>query len=145
MSLDPTLNDELANHKGVHDVENDSDPEGEEGNIEEGSEEEEDEDFLEDFPDDTTVSLAILDDNPLIALFLLLQELELLHSRLTSLKCLRLSRFAQHLKKLGLRQNLVSFLDPNVFCLLTNLEELDLYDNRIKTVGDALTNLTTLA
>jgi protein phosphatase 1 regulatory subunit 7 len=67
-----------------------------------------------------------------------------LHSRLTSLKSLRLGRFAEHLTKLGLRQNLVSFLDPDIFSVLTNLEELDLYDNRVKTVGHALNNLSKL-
>jgi hypothetical protein len=43
-----------------------------------------------------------------------------------------------------LRQNAVSQLDPEVFGLLTKLEELDLYDNKVKTVGDALNHLENL-
>ncbi|KAH7911090.1 L domain-like protein [Hygrophoropsis aurantiaca] len=82
-------------------------------------------DYLEDFPDDT-------------------EELELIHARLSSLACLRLERFGNYLKKLCLRQNAVSQLDPEVFGVLKELEELDLYDNKIKAVGDALNNLTKL-
>lgn len=73
------------------------------------------------------------------------QELELVHSRIGNLKNLRLERFAGHLRKLCLRQNFVSFLDPETFGLLTKLEELDLYDNKVKTVGDALNNLSQLS
>lgn len=43
-----------------------------------------------------------------------------------------------------LRQNFISYLDPEVFHLLTNLEELDFYDNKLKTVGDALDKLENL-
>ncbi|KAG2107105.1 L domain-like protein [Suillus cothurnatus] len=82
-------------------------------------------DLLEDFPDET-------------------DELELVHSRLSSLANLRLDRFARHLRKLCLRQNTISHLDPEVFKLLTQLEELDLYDNKLKTLGDALDNMSTL-
>ncbi|KAG6816296.1 hypothetical protein H0H87_007179 [Tephrocybe sp. NHM501043] len=83
-------------------------------------------DFLEDFPDDT-------------------EDLELVHARIGSLSELRLPRFANYLKRLCLRQNFISFLDPEVFSVLTNLEELDLYDNKLKTTGDALMKLSNLA
>ncbi|KAG1804239.1 uncharacterized protein BJ212DRAFT_1394370 [Suillus subaureus] len=82
-------------------------------------------DLLEDFPDET-------------------DELELVHSRLSSLANLRLDRFARHLRKLCLRQNAISHLDPEVFKLLTQLEELDLYDNKLKTVGDTLDDMSAL-
>ncbi|KAH7930192.1 L domain-like protein [Leucogyrophana mollusca] len=113
-----------ANGNGA-DVNGDTDDEShedeEQGEVGEG-------DYLEDFPDDT-------------------EDLELIHARLSSLTCLRLERFGNYLKKLCLRQNAVSQLDPEVFGVLKKLEELDLYDNKIKTVGEALnelTNLTTL-
>jgi protein phosphatase 1 regulatory subunit 7 len=73
------------------------------------------------------------------------KDLDLVHSRLFSLDRLRLSRFAAHLQRLCLRQNFISTLDPEVFSLLTNLVELDLYDNKIKHVGAALNNLSALA
>ena len=60
-----------------------------------------------------------------------MQELDLVHSRLKDLDNLRLERFADHLKKLCLRTNYISKLDPRTFHALTMLEELDLYDNRI--------------
>lgn len=72
------------------------------------------------------------------------QDLELIHARVTSLTPLRLQRFAGHVKRLCLRQNAVSFLDPEVFCQLQKLEELDLYDNKLKVVGDALDQLSLL-
>lgn len=72
------------------------------------------------------------------------QELNLLHQRIGSLKSLRLERFAKHLKRLCLRQNFISFLDPEVFSLLTEMEELDFYDNKLKTVGDALNTMSKL-
>ncbi|THH09646.1 hypothetical protein EW146_g8631 [Bondarzewia mesenterica] len=90
---------------------------------------EEDFDPLEDFPDET-------------------EDLDLVHSRISSLENYRLSRFAGHLKRLYLRQNFIAHLDPAIFNALTRLEELDLYDNQIKTVDDdalkTLTNLSTL-
>lgn len=73
-----------------------------------------------------------------------LQELELLHSRIRSLANLRLPRFAGHLRKLCLRQNIISYLDPDDFHQLTLLEELDLYDNKIRHVGEALDKLGAL-
>jgi Leucine-rich repeat (LRR) protein len=72
------------------------------------------------------------------------KELDLVHSRLSSLERLRLPRFATHLQRLCLRQNFISSLDPEIFSLLTKLVELDLYDNKIKHIGDALNNLTAL-
>jgi len=80
---------------------------------------EEDQDLLEDLPDDTA-------------------EIELIHSRLQSLQNLRLPRFGPNLHKLCLRQNHISHLDPSTFGHLTELEELDLYDNKIKHVDDGL-------
>ncbi|KAJ8072742.1 protein phosphatase regulatory subunit Sds22 [Marasmius tenuissimus] len=73
------------------------------------------------------------------------EELELVHSRIGSLDELRLPRFAQHLKKLCLRQNHISRLDPEVFHQLTKLEEVDLYDNKVKDVGTALDELSNLS
>lgn len=67
-----------------------------------------------------------------------------MHSRLSSLANLRLHRFARHLKKLCLRQNAITHLDPEIFKLLTQLEELDMYDNKLKTVGDAFANMSSL-
>jgi protein phosphatase 1 regulatory subunit 7 len=48
------------------------------------------------------------------------------------------------LKKLCLRQNQITYLDPAVFSWLTKLEELDLYDNKVKAPGDALKGLSSL-
>lgn len=94
--------------------------------VDELVEQEQEEDYLEDFPDET-------------------EDLELVHLRISSLTNLRLSRFANHLKRLCLRQNLISFLDPSVFHCLTRLEELDFYDNKIKKIGRALDNLSILS
>ncbi|PFH53051.1 hypothetical protein AMATHDRAFT_55392 [Amanita thiersii Skay4041] len=88
-------------------------------------EEEDNGDFLEDFPDNT-------------------DDLELVHLRIGSLSHLRLPRFAQHLRRLCLRQNLISHLDAGIFHTLVNLEELDLYDNKVKYLGDALDKLPKL-
>ena len=67
-----------------------------------------------------------------------------MHSRLKSLENLRLTRFGKHLKKLCLRQNQISDLDPAIFDELRELVELDLYDNKVKHVGEALDNLKNL-
>lgn len=80
-----------------------------------------------------------------LQLFFLHKDIDLVHCRISSLENLRLHRFASHLKRLCLRQNFITFLDPAVFGILTKLEELDLYDNKIKTVGDALNALSTLS
>ncbi|KZT56910.1 L domain-like protein [Calocera cornea HHB12733] len=99
---------------------------------EEESEEEEEEgvhdgteqDFLADYPDDT-------------------EDLEVIHSRLTSTAPLRLPRFT-HLKRLCLRQNVISALPEADFGTLTELEELDLYDNKVKELGEGLHHCTQL-
>ena len=69
------------------------------------------------------------------------QEVELVHSRLKALSHLNLQRFGKHLKKLCLRQNFISILDPEIFSALSELSELDLYDNKIKHVGSCLESL----
>ena len=68
------------------------------------------------------------------------QEINLVHARLNALANLRLPRFGPYLKRLCLRQNQISKLEPEVFRELVELEELDLYDNKLKSVGDALDN-----
>ncbi|KAL1679675.1 hypothetical protein EV122DRAFT_263483 [Schizophyllum commune] len=82
-------------------------------------------DLLEDFPDET-------------------YELELIHSRIANLAPLRLPRFGPYLQKLCLRQNQIAHLEPDIFHHLTNLDELDFYDNKIKHVGRALDKLDKL-
>ena len=67
-----------------------------------------------------------------------------MHVRIGSLAHMRLPRFAAHLKRMCLRQNFISELDPEVFHLLTMLEELDFYDNKLKSVGEALDKLGNL-
>ncbi|THH31449.1 hypothetical protein EUX98_g2745 [Antrodiella citrinella] len=71
------------------------------------------------------------------------EEINLIHSRLKSTAKLGLQRFTQ-LKKLCLRQNHIPSLDPEAFRPLTELEELDFYDNGLKTIGDALDECTKL-
>lgn len=102
-----------------------------------------DSEILEDWPDETEV-----DQRPLITLSCILtslKEIELIHSRLSSVSNLGLPRFAGHLRKLCLRQNYISVLDPEIFGTLKLLEDLDLYDNKIKHVGDALNSLSQLS
>ncbi len=57
---------------------------------------------------------------------------------------LGLPRFKDHLKRLCLRQNFISHLDAQIFSTLAQLEDLDLYDNKIKHVGTAFNGLTKL-
>ena len=104
-----------------------SDNEVDEARIEDDTE---DGDFLADFPDNTEVRSSYSSD-VMAAGHSVMQELDLVHSRLKDLDNLRLERFADHLKKLCLRTNYISKLDPRTFHALTMLEELDLYDNRI--------------
>ncbi|KAH9838427.1 L domain-like protein [Rhodofomes roseus] len=85
-----------------------------------------DSEILEDLPDDT-------------------EEIELIHSRLNSISRLGLQRFGRHLRKLCLRQNYISQLDPEVIQTLVELEELDMYDNKIKSVDDSLSALKKLS
>lgn len=69
----------------------------------------------------------------------------MVHCRIRSLANLHLPRFAGYLRKLCLRQNVISDLDPEIFHQLVLLEELDLYDNQIKHVDGALEKLQKLA
>lgn len=68
----------------------------------------------------------------------------MINARLVGLQQLRLARFGGHLKKLCLRQNLINSLNPETFNTLGVLEELDLYDNRLKHVDGALDACTKL-
>ncbi|TFY76062.1 hypothetical protein EWM64_g7948 [Hericium alpestre] len=110
------------------------DPSADEAGYDSDSEEEAEEevvegeegDPLEDYPDDT-------------------KELDLVHSRISALDNLHLERFAASLEKLCLRQNFISYLDPAVFGRLTKLEELDLYDNKLKSIGNAIDSLSSLS
>jgi hypothetical protein len=70
--------------------------------------------------------------------------MDLVHARISSLSKLNLPRFAGSLQRLCLRQNFVSTLDEEVFHTLTKLVELDLYDNKLKTVGRSLDSLSQL-
>ncbi len=75
-----------------------------------------------------------------------MQDIELIHSRLSSntISKLGLQRFGGHLKRLCLRQNFITHVDPEVFGALKKLEDLDFYDNKIKHVGAALNNMSDL-
>ncbi|KIR68608.1 enzyme regulator [Cryptococcus bacillisporus CA1873] len=94
----------------------DSEPDDDEGNSQQAEAEEDgDPDFLKDYPDDT-------------------EDLQLLHLRLKTplLVPLNFPRFGNHLKRLCLRQNeLTSPLPSEAFTNLTELGELDFYDNRL--------------
>ena len=70
------------------------------------------------------------------------QELELVHCRLKALDELHLERFAANLRRLCLRQNAISKLNPETFHQLTKLEEVDFYDNKLKDVGDVFDKLS---
>ncbi|SJL00091.1 related to regulatory subunit of protein phosphatase-1 [Armillaria ostoyae] len=76
------------------------------------------------------VSSDFLDSWPATTL-----ELDLVHCRLGSLDPLQLPRFAQHLKRLCVRQNHISALEPLALSSLILLEELDVYDNKLKNSG----------
>ncbi|PPJ54041.1 hypothetical protein CBER1_02969 [Cercospora berteroae] len=68
------------------------------------------------------------------------EEIELLHSRITSMAALHLERF-QRLKRLCLRQNQIQKIELPDTC--KELEELELYDNLIKHI-DGLEEYTAL-
>lgn len=85
-----------------------------------------DSEILEDLPDDT-------------------EEIELIHSRLNSISRLGLQRFGPHLRKLCLRQNYITQLDPEVVQTLVELEDLDLYDNKLKSIDNSLSALKKLS
>lgn len=72
------------------------------------------------------------------------QDIDLVHSRLKAISALGLQRFGPTLTRLCLRQNHIKALDPEVMKALVNLSELDMYDNKIKDVGDALNSLVNL-
>ena len=74
------------------------------------------------------------------------QVLDLGHLRLTTTKRLGLARFAPSLKRLCLRQNLLTKIRSKDIGILTALEDLDLYDNSIEKISglDALSNLESL-
>ncbi|RUS33637.1 hypothetical protein BC938DRAFT_470776 [Jimgerdemannia flammicorona] len=84
----------------------------EETKKEEEEEKEGHEGFLDEWPDDT-------------------DELELVHCRLKDLASLGLSRF-KNLQKLCVRQNLITHIDG--LDTLSQLKELDMYDNKISHV-----------
>ncbi|EST07457.1 Leucine rich repeat 4 [Kalmanozyma brasiliensis GHG001] len=73
------------------------------------------------------------------------QILDLGHLRLTTTKRLGLARFAPSLKRLCLRQNLLTKIRSDIG-QLTELEDLDLYDNSIEKIThlDSLTQLESL-
>ncbi|CAE6461619.1 unnamed protein product [Rhizoctonia solani] len=71
-------------------------------------------------------------------------DIDLIHARLHTLDALRLPRFKDHLKRLCLRQNFLTHIGAGDIGSLTKLEELDVYDNKLKGVGDALDELTDL-
>lgn len=64
-----------------------------------------------------------------------------MHSRLKTISNLGLQRFGPALKRLCLRQNHIKAIDAEVMKALTNLVELDLYDNKIKDLGESLDSL----
>ncbi|CAD6584562.1 MAG: hypothetical protein TREMPRED_003863 [Tremellales sp. Tagirdzhanova-0007] len=111
----------------------DSEHEDDESFVEIHGESEDEGDFLASHPDDT-------------------EDLQLQHLRLksVSLPTLRLERFSKYLKRLCLRQNeLVSPLPCEALRGLTELDQLDLYDNRLgpRVTEDELSgcpNLTSL-
>ncbi|CBQ71688.1 probable SDS22-protein phosphatase 1, regulatory subunit 7 [Sporisorium reilianum SRZ2] len=74
------------------------------------------------------------------------EVLDLGHLRLTTTKRLGLQRFAGSLKRLCLRQNLLTKIRAKDIGMLTQLEDLDLYDNSIDKVSglDDLTKLESL-
>ncbi|PWZ00805.1 WD40 repeat-like protein [Testicularia cyperi] len=89
----------------------------------------------------------IPDDSELLANFSDDEEvLDLGHLRLTTTKNLGLQRFANSLKRLCLRQNLITKIRSKDVGTLTKLEDLDLYDNSIEKISglDKLTELESL-
>lgn len=72
------------------------------------------------------------------------EEIDLIHARLHSLDALRLPRFSSHLKRLCLRQNFITKVGNEDVGTLKKLEELDLYDNKVKHLGSGLDGLEEL-
>lgn len=75
------------------------------------------------------------------------EEIQLVHCKIQSLEALNLYKF-KNLKNLCLRTNLIeSISDLESLSLYNTIEEIDLYDNRIKHISkyvNKLTNLTSL-
>lgn len=71
------------------------------------------------------------------------EEIDLTHLRIHSTRSLNLPRFARTLQRLVLRQNQITKIRRADFEPLTELRELDLYDNLIEHVG-GLDNCTKL-
>ncbi|TKY86634.1 hypothetical protein EX895_004273 [Sporisorium graminicola] len=91
----------------------------------------------EEIPDDSELLLHYPDTE---------QVIDLGHLRLTTTKRLGLQRFAGSLKRLCLRQNLLTKIRAKDIGSLTQLEDLDLYDNSIEKITglDELTKLESL-
>ena len=86
-----------------------------------------DADLAEEFPDNTDV-------------------VDLVHLKILALEDLNLFRF-KNLKRLFLRQNLIESIAELEVLPLENMEEIDLYDNRIKHISKSVNlfpNLKTL-
>lgn len=91
----------------------------------------------EEIPDDSELLLHYSDTE---------EVLDLGHLRLTTTKRLGLQRFAPSLKRLCLRQNLLTKIRSKDIGILTQLEDLDLYDNSIEKISglDDLVQLESL-
>jgi len=120
----------------------DADAETDEEAVDEEDADVNDGDLLANFPDETEVRFSFEFRQKSYAICYH-KEIELLHLRIGSLSPLQLERFGS-LKRLCLRQNSISFIDPTTFHRLTLLEELDLYDNKLKSLGDALDKCSNL-
>jgi len=110
----------LANPEAISDPEYSDDE-----NVLPGEQIEADEDLLDDYPPDT-------------------DEIDCVHSRVSSIPSLRLERFKK-VVRLCLRQNAIQDI-KGLSTLAATLKELDLYDNLIAHIKgvDELTNLKTL-
>ncbi|PSS08575.1 hypothetical protein M430DRAFT_186971 [Amorphotheca resinae ATCC 22711] len=111
---------ELANPEAL------SDPEySDEEQVLPGEEIDADEDLLDDYPSDT-------------------EEIDCVHSRVSSIPSLRLDRF-KAVTRLCLRQNTITEIE-GLSCVAATLQDLDLYDNLIAHIRglESLTQLTNL-
>ncbi|KAJ2936662.1 hypothetical protein H1R20_g431, partial [Candolleomyces eurysporus] len=130
-----------AEHKPAT-VEDGQDTDEEQDEKEEEDGDAEDTDYLADFPDETPVCELLRHFLHADWIVYNAQELDLIHCRLKLLDELHLERFAASLRRLCLRQNAISKLNPETFHQLTKLEEVDFYDNKLKDVGDAFDKLS---
>ncbi|SCU97645.1 LAFA_0G12464g1_1 [Lachancea sp. 'fantastica'] len=71
------------------------------------------------------------------------EAVELVHLRIQSIEDLELHRF-QHLKTLCLRQNLIESMSEVEVLPAATMEEIDLYDNKIKHISSSVNRLTEL-